>query len=212
MERRKILRRRQNQANRLKALGNRTDLSTTRKMQNPPLIMPNYGKRKSAPGVPKTRVSRVLLYDNITQQHMLDVKVAHIKIEKERVERLFDLHIRSFSARMAMKRRQTSLSGNISEETQEPTKPPLWRNHTKVSDKERVSSAMLVDKFHFPKLEKPGKEIALNLQTRSGKNRTYYSSDESGLFQNLIPLYKFYSNVTEDPRFTKLESMLVGAK
>ena len=71
-------------------------------MHRPPTITPNYGfQRRSM--LPKSKVSRVLLYDNATQDHMLDIKLAHINIEKERICRIINLHKRSFSHRQLKK-------------------------------------------------------------------------------------------------------------
>ena len=71
-------------------------------MHRPPLITPNYGNHRKTL-LPKSKVSRVLLYDNATQDHMLDIKLAHINIEKERICRIINLHKKSFSARMQRK-------------------------------------------------------------------------------------------------------------
>ncbi|XP_046367666.1 uncharacterized protein LOC124142944 isoform X1 [Haliotis rufescens] len=71
-------------------------------MHRPPRIVPNYGK-KSLSVLPKSSVSRVLLYDNVTQQQMLDVKLSHIKTEQQKTTRLLDLHRKSFLIRRLMK-------------------------------------------------------------------------------------------------------------
>ncbi|XP_067656043.1 uncharacterized protein [Haliotis asinina] len=71
-------------------------------MHRPPRIVPNYGKRTMSV-LPKSSVSRVLLYDNVTQQQMLDVKLSHIKTERQKTSRLLDLHRKSFLIRRLMK-------------------------------------------------------------------------------------------------------------
>ncbi|XP_052800148.1 uncharacterized protein LOC128231403 isoform X1 [Mya arenaria] len=71
-------------------------------MHRPPRIPPNYGSQRRSL-LPKSKVSRVLLYDNATQEHMLDIKLANIKIEKERISRIINLHKKSFSSRMMKK-------------------------------------------------------------------------------------------------------------
>ncbi|XP_046552475.1 uncharacterized protein LOC124262086 [Haliotis rubra] len=71
-------------------------------MHRPPRIVPNYGK-KTMSVLPKSSVSRVLLYDNVTQQQMLDVKLSHIKTEQQKTSRLLDLHRKSFLIRRLMK-------------------------------------------------------------------------------------------------------------
>lgn len=60
-------------------------------MHRPPRIMPNYG-RKTRGTLPKSNVSRVLLYDNVTQQQMLQVKISHLHVEKRKAGHLLDLH------------------------------------------------------------------------------------------------------------------------
>lgn len=71
-------------------------------MHRPPTISPNYGSQKRSL-LPKSKVSRVLLYDNATQDHMLDIKLSHINIEKERICRLINLHKRTFTVRQVKK-------------------------------------------------------------------------------------------------------------
>ncbi|XP_025087089.1 uncharacterized protein LOC112559851 [Pomacea canaliculata] len=67
-------------------------------MHRPPRIMPNYG-RKTRGALPKSNVSRVLLYDNVTQQQMLQVKISHLHVEKRKAGHLLDLHRKSFIIR-----------------------------------------------------------------------------------------------------------------
>lgn len=60
-------------------------------MHRPPRIVPNYGKKPRGT-LPKSNVSRVLLYDNVTQQQMLDVKISHIRAEQRKTGRIMDMH------------------------------------------------------------------------------------------------------------------------
>ena len=61
-------------------------------MHRPPRIVPNYGKKKRNGPLPKSSISRVLLYDNVTQQQMLDVKLGYLHTEQRKAGRLMDMH------------------------------------------------------------------------------------------------------------------------
>ena len=63
-------------------------------MHRPPRIVPNYGKKHRGM-LPKSNISRVLLYDNVTQQQMLDVKISHLRAEQRKTGRLMDMHRKS---------------------------------------------------------------------------------------------------------------------
>lgn len=75
---------------------------TLKYLQRPPSIVPNYGRKKHSL-LPKSNISRVLLYDNVMQQQMLDVKLNSIKLEKQRAGKILDLHRKSFLLRQSHK-------------------------------------------------------------------------------------------------------------
>lgn len=188
----------------------------TRYMQRPPNIMPNYGKKSPKLGVPKTSLSRVLLYDNITQQQMLDVKLANIKIERQRAEYLMNMHKRSFSLGLANKRRKQREYGL--KETKKTHFPPLDPSKRGKSPTipptpllRRISTLSLND-VKLPSIDNHKKQVVLKLKTKSGKKRTYYSNDESGIFVDFVPIHTLYESVRDDPRFQKLETALMPAE
>lgn len=68
-------------------------------MHRPPRITPNYGNKRYCMAnafVLKTKLSRVLLYDNVTQQFLLGCKLNSLNGEQEKVARLCDLHRKTF--------------------------------------------------------------------------------------------------------------------
>ncbi|CAI9729627.1 Hypothetical predicted protein [Octopus vulgaris] len=68
-------------------------------MHRPPRITPNYGNKRYCMAnafVLKTKLSRVLLYDNVTQQFLLGRKLNSLNSEQEKVARLCDLHRKTF--------------------------------------------------------------------------------------------------------------------
>ncbi|KAL8584831.1 hypothetical protein ACOMHN_037536 [Nucella lapillus] len=78
-------------------------------MHRPPRIVPNYGRKlRGVRVLPKSSVSRVLLYDNVTQQQMLHVKVKHLRSEQIKTERLMDMHRKSFITRRQQRERQVA--------------------------------------------------------------------------------------------------------
>ena len=92
-------------------------------MNRPPRIIPNYGKKVQSV-LPKTSISRVLLYDNVTQQQMLDVKLSQIKHEQKKASRLLDLHRKSFVLRRMMKQQYT-----LAHQTKVDKSTPLYNGH-----------------------------------------------------------------------------------
>ena len=183
------------------------DYIATKYMQKAPIIMPNYGKKKDKLGVPKTSVSRVLLYDNITQQQMLDVKLAHIKIERDRMERLMNLHKKSFYTQLVKKREKAHVVLPPFQHSKVSLPPPVNRDATNISG--RQYSIVSFRDLNLPDIGTYNKQIVLKLKTKSGKRKMYHSYDENGIFVDCIPLYSFYPSVKDDPRFYSLESALI---
>ena len=178
----------------------------TRYMHHPPPIMPNYGKRKEL-GVPKTSLSRVLLYDNITQQQMLDVKLAHIKIEKQRVEKQMNLHRHSFNYRMKQKRQHQQQNKHATRRFL----PPIARTgsqHTKGEIHLNEPSFTLED-VRLPRKRRSGKEIIFRIKTKNGSTAMYHSFDDKDLFTDFFPLHTFFPTIKDDPRFRNLQNTLV---
>ena len=188
-------------------------------MHSPPTIMPNLGKkRKSA--LPKTNVSRVLLYDNVTQQQMLDVKLSHIKVEQHRSCRLLDLHRRSFVTRQ--KRRQQRLldAGLILPEIdpkQKPSSSPARipsRTSAKSPERQKTEITDDLEALKLPSIEDENngnkRHVIFKLKDASGNTQVFHTYDEeNGIFSEIVPLHSFYAKTTDDPRFQGLEHALV---
>ncbi|GFR70162.1 hypothetical protein ElyMa_003777900 [Elysia marginata] len=73
-------------------------------MHRPPTILPNYGKRKGVLKL-KTNVPRVLLFDNVTQQTMLDVELTCLQSQRHKADRELSMQARSFMLRRQFKQR-----------------------------------------------------------------------------------------------------------
>ena len=169
--------------------------------------MPNYGKRKEL-GIPKTSLSRVLLYDNITQQHILDVKLANIKIEKQRIERQMNLNQHSFRSRMSQRQQQ--------QQAGRKHRPRFLPQISQSESLNSVSGKLLnaepsfrLEDLHLPRKHKNGKEILFRLKTKHGGVSMFHSYDENDIFSKLFPLHTFYPTVKDDPRFHTLKDSLV---
>lgn len=189
-------------------------------MHNPPRIMPNYGKKKRST-LPKSNISRVLLYDNATQQQQLDVKLSHIKIEQNRVRRILDLHKRSFLWRQK-KRQQNMQDNNIS-------LPDIQHNNKEYRILSRLSSDYSYKPSHatmqprtksafsisdlevlkLPELQTNGKHVIFKLKESNGQTQIFHTIDNDGIFSEFVPLHSFYNRASEDPRFQGLQESLV---
>ena len=168
--------------------------------------MPNYGKRKEL-GIPKTSLSRVLLYDNITQQHILDVKLANIKIEKQRIEKQMDLNRHFFRSRMMQKQQQQQAG----RKHKSRFLPPVSRSESwnSVSGRLLNETSFSLEDIRLPRKHKNGKEILFRLKTKHGRVAMFHSYDESEIFSKLFPPHTFYPTVKDDPRFHTLKDSLV---
>lgn len=201
-------------------------------MHRPPLITPNYGSHKRSL-LPKSKVSRVLLYDNATQDHMLDIKLAHINIEKERICRIINLHKKSFSARMQKKQlAMEALAANTS--SSKPTKNGSVQNMITSSarasdDGERTASVnnvnddvqneasnevaspndMGIDDIKLPNIDNDKRHVIFKVKDKEGKTEVYHTVDEHGVLSDIIPMHSFYNRLVDDPRFKSLQSILV---
>lgn len=139
---------------------------------------------------------------------MLDVKLAHIKIEKQRVERQMDLNKHSFRSRMIQKRQQQK---NITSWSKPLLLPPLQRSESlkSITGRPFGETSFTLDELHLPRKYKEGREILFRLKTKHGRVTMYHSYDENELFGKLFPLHTFYPSVKDDPRFNTLENSLV---
>ena len=198
----------------------KTSLPSLFYMHNPPRIMPNYGKKKRST-LPKSNISRVLLYDNATQQQQLDVKLSHIKIEQNRVRRILDLHKRSFLWRQK-KRQQNMQDNNISlPDIQQNNKEHriLSRLSSDYSYKPphatiqpRTKSAFSISDLEvlkLPELQTNGKHVIFKLKESNGQTQIFHTIDNDGIFSEFVPLHSFYNRASEDPRFQGLQESLV---
>lgn len=180
-------------------------------IHSPPTIMPNLGKkRKSA--LPKTNVSRVLLYDNVTQQQMLDVKLSHIKVEQHRSCRLLDLHKKSFITRQRRRHQRLQDAGLILPEI-EPKQKPL-PSPPKSPERQRTEITEDLETLKLPSIEEDEngnkRHVIFKLKDASGNTQVFHTFDEeNGIFSEIVPLHSFYAKTTDDPRFQGLEGALV---
>lgn len=199
-------------------------------MHNPPRIMPNYGKKRTGV-LPKSNISRVLLYDNATQQQMLDVKLSHIKIEQNRVGRLLDLHKRSFVSRQTkrFKNLQEASVGRTHAHAQNGILPEITTERSNANESiKRVASnnshrspsinrtcrsaLSVLDTVKLPEIDPEGenRHVIFKLKEVEGEMHIYHTvDDEEGIFTDVVPLHAFYPKTTEDPRFQGLESTLI---
>lgn len=198
-------------------------------MHRPPLITPNYGNQKRSV-LPKSKVSRVLLYDNATQDHMLDIKLAHINIEKERISRILNLHKKSFSARMqkkALRMQTVSNSGSKQNNTGSaqdyavtPIRPfaedrEMSSPQNKDAQIDNVSPSdadennVNIGDLKFPNIENDKRHVIFKVKDKDGKMAVYHTVDEHGVLSDIIPPHSFYSKLIDDPRFKSLQNSLV---
>ena len=195
-------------------------------MHSPPRIMPNYGsKLKKKSLLPKTKVSRVLLYDNITQQQMLDMKLSHIRLEKHRASRLLDLHKRSFIFRQKKRQHQLQQAGlvlpDINEKSSKlPARTPSNHSKRALSSFQGHRSAMSFDfeTLKLPEISNVEKtsnvppRVIFSFKDADGTTQIFHTIDDGGLFSEFVPKHKFYDKTTEDPRFRGLEGSLIKSE
>ncbi|XP_045175306.1 uncharacterized protein LOC123536303 [Mercenaria mercenaria] len=199
-------------------------------MHRPPLIAPNYGSQKKSL-LPKSKVSRVLLYDNATQEHMLDIKLAHINIEKERISRLINLHQRSFTLRMNKRQQQklaltagsrnktkNAVNSSTVETTRErstlrPQSFPMDMNQDTINEvsKSQDQSDSLGG-MKLPVIDTDKRHVIFKVKAKSGKTEVYHTIDDDGFLSDLIPMHSFYPKLTDDPRFRSLQNILVPSE
>ncbi|CAL1528311.1 unnamed protein product [Lymnaea stagnalis] len=72
-------------------------------MHRPPRIMPNYGKKFKDVVRLKTSMHKVLLYDNATEQSVLEVQLSGLASQCSRAKRELDLQKKSFVLRKQFK-------------------------------------------------------------------------------------------------------------
>ena len=194
-------------------------------MHKPPTIPPNYGNSKRTI-LPKSKLSRVLLYDNATQDHMLEIKLAHINIEKERICRLLNLNKRSFTTRQKKKPNVVKLAVTGSNDVKKL--PEIIGNDTKeningarsrkFSDSSftnsklgKVNSANVED-LKLPLIDSSRRHLIFKVKDAAGLTRIYHTEDENDLLNEILPSHKLYPKLTDDPRFQSLESILVPSE
>ena len=93
-------------------------------LNKPPSIPPNYGRKHySVCYILKSKISRVLLYDNITQQRMLDRRLNLLGGEQRRVMQLHDYHKKSFENQRNLKHKRLAFQARLPVHQIEETKP-----------------------------------------------------------------------------------------
>ena len=200
-------------------------------MHRPPTITPNYGSPRRA-SLSKSKVSRVLLYDNATQDHMLEIKLANMNIERERICRLINLHKRSFSMRQTKKysllkvketdnnkeiQRLPNIHGNGIKLDRSLDNDKKSRNVLKSS----VVDAKVVDDYSFAKsndlklpavqLDTSRRHVIFKMGDSSGITRIFQTENEKIVINDILPSHNLFHKLTDDPRFQSLESILVPA-
>ena len=198
-------------------------------MHRPPTITPNYGSPRRA-SLPKSKVSRVLLYDNATQDHMLEIKLAHMNIERERICRLINLHKRSFSMRQT--KRYSLLKLKETDNNKETQRLPnivgngikLDRSidlDSKIVSKSSVDASIIepvqssteskLKKLKLPAVnsDKSRRRVVFKMDDTTGITRIFQTESEKNEINGVIPPHNLFQNLTDDPRFQCLESVLV---
>ena len=200
-------------------------------MHRPPTIAPNYGSPRRA-SLPKSKVSRVLLYDNATQDHMLEIKLAHMNTERERICRLINLHKRSFSMRQTKRYSLLKLKGTDTNKEKQRL-PNIVGNkvksdrsldsdlNTKDVVKPSVDNANLVSnntstesdlkKLRLPavNLDKNRRHVVFKMDEATGITRIFQTEAEKTDVDGVASSHNLFHKLTDDPRFQSLESTLV---
>ncbi|KAK6191694.1 hypothetical protein SNE40_003313 [Patella caerulea] len=168
-----------------------------RYMQHPPRIVPNYGKKK-VQLLPKTNVSRVLLYDNVTQQQMLYMKLKNIRIEKNRSGRLLDMHRKSFIYRR-LKKQRNMLESSSRGIHKDVALPPLV-NGTETNI-QHIRKHQIDDDVQLPQLSR-NRKVGFS-QIVNGITHMFntFQIEEEGT--------ALHEKSVRDPRFKSLEKGLV---
>ena len=191
-------------------------------MHKPPTIPPNYGSPKRTI-LPKSKLSRVLLYDNATQDHMLEIKLAHINIEKERISRLLNLNKRSFTTRQRKKPHVAKMAGNGSKDVR--ALPDIFGHSKKENQNfvklDKLTSSSVIDlregkmnsnnlvDLRLPIMDSRRRHFIFKVKDTTGITRIYQTEDRNNLLNEIVPNSKRCAKLTDDPRFQSLENILV---
>ncbi|KAL3841425.1 hypothetical protein ACJMK2_019577 [Sinanodonta woodiana] len=215
--------------------------SSTKYMHRPPTIEPNYGKsRKSLNG--RSNFARVLLHDNSTQVHQLDMRKSHIKIELNRSLRMIDLHKRTFMTWKKkfhkevedVKNRQNFILPSISDDSlsmvgrenqdksdliesrhegkKTPTDVPTTDKNVLIENESSERTRSPRNELRLPEIYKNQKVVVFQIQDKHGNIETYHTIDADGIFEDFVPKHTLYPRLTDDPRFQRLHNALVPTK
>lgn len=197
---------------------------TVRQLQylhRPPRIMPHYKKTRVSI-LPKSNISRVLLYDNVTQEQMLNVKLSHINIEKRRSNSLMENHKKAFILRQAIKQKQLRAMGitNVSflpeavasshckgvlheDQSNRPTTNILRIN----GETEAVSPDNTVQ---LPDINEHKKyTVQFPSSPKNGVTKMFHTYMENS---NTLDPDLYLQKTVYDPRFTGLEKTLIPSE
>ncbi|XP_041367153.1 uncharacterized protein LOC121381850 [Gigantopelta aegis] len=167
-------------------------------MNRPPRIIPNYGKKIQSV-LPKTCISRVLLYDNVTQQQMLDVKLSQIKHEKQKASRVLDLHRKSFVLRRRMKQQYT-----LAHQTKVDKTSPLYNGL------QSETANLQNDSVKLPTINGHSNRVGafpLKMENTNGITRLMHTFSED---KNSVALLEWTKkNMMNEKRYERLVKLLV---
>ncbi|ELU15826.1 hypothetical protein CAPTEDRAFT_215775 [Capitella teleta] len=81
----------------------------TQLWHRPPIITPNYGKKK--PFIPRSSLYQVLLHDNVSQEQLMQARLAHISADQNKRMRLLEQHRRTFLLAQSLKQERLRAKG-----------------------------------------------------------------------------------------------------
>ncbi|GAB1609636.1 hypothetical protein Ahia01_001249500 [Argonauta hians] len=173
-------------------------------MHRPPRITPNYGNMASA-FILKTKLSRVLLYDNVTQQFLLGRKLKSLSVEQEKAARLCDLHRKTFFNQSHLRDiRQHHFTKRT--ELNRIKDGKMNSNHANVYSRKSLSQDSKIRRTELPPLRiaSSKQENTARHSQQSHRRVFFVDSSKTGLVE-----YQKGKPLKLDKRFLSLEKLLI---
>lgn len=192
----------------------------TEYLHKPPTIQPNYGKKDKKSLIPKTRISRVLLYENAMQDNILNVQLKFLTNQKRSVKFAYRKNRYAFID-MLNHRRKWHEMWDVSYQRMKDAFVAKYGTRYMPVPKEETE----IDPFTvYARLVPPLNVLCFYLESQKPKQKkskkdefmaphktsmNEYLYDHERLLNKQDTELMLYTHSIEDPRFRRLEETLI---
>lgn len=191
-------------------------------LHQPPSIKPNYGKRVRKSLLPKTNISRVLLYDNAMQDSILEVQLNYLNHQMRGVRFAYRKNRYTFVDIQRQRRKRHEALEGVYQRMKDAYIAQYGTRNMPVPEEEpeidpfiiyaRLAPPINVLCFYLDAQQQDQKSKKKNDKKKFSDHQptmSEYLYDHERLIKGDRPELMLYTHSVEDPRFRKLQATLI---